>query len=185
MWQLACRLWDICILDGPSSQPGRYKQVLFNYYKINKFYAIHGIFIGTFDHSQIIKELKFQVGGHLSSVTLVTSIISIKPMVSHVFLIFRFTIARPDITHRHQNIPSAYGMPTFEDITSITPNVYSNIKYCTVNSSTDITGAWGEQYSKLVLVAHKTKMFCSIIPFLCTEFLTEYRIVYRRRVLYD
>ena len=41
--------------------------------------------IGTFDHSQIIKYLKFQVGGHSSSVTLVASIMFIKPMVPNGF----------------------------------------------------------------------------------------------------
>ena len=64
---------------------------------------------------------------------------------------------------------SAYGMPEFEDITSINPNVNSNIKYHNVNTSTNTTGARVEQYVKLVLVSHKMKMLRCIIPFWCTK----------------
>ena len=52
-------------------------------------------------------------------------------------------------------------MPLFEDITSITPGVYSNIKYRTVNSSTNITGARVEQYEKFVQFSHKMNIFVS------------------------
>ena len=48
-------------------------------------------------------------------------------------------------------------MPKFEDITSINPNVNSNIKYHNVNTSTHTTGARFEQYVKLVLVYHKNE----------------------------
>ena len=61
-------------------------------------------------------------------------------------------------------------MPLFEDITSITPDVYSKIKYHTGNSSTNITGARVEQYEKLVQFSHKMNIFCRIIPFWCTKF---------------
>ena len=126
--------------------------------------------IGAFDNSQIIKELKFQAGGSSSSVTLVTSRIFIKPMVPHGLPLFRFPIVCPEITYLHQNIPSAYGMPEFEDITSINPDVYSNFKYLTVNSSTDITDAQVGQYMKLVLVVNKINRLRCIIPFWCTKF---------------
>ena len=97
--------------------------------------------IGIFDNSQIITELKFHSDGNSSSVTLVISRMFIKPMVPHGYHIFQFPIALPYIIYLHQKIPSAYGMPAFEGITSIITDVYSNIKYRTVNSSTDITGA--------------------------------------------
>ena len=73
--------------------------------------------IGAFDNSKIITELEFQAGRHSISVHLVTSRIFIKPMVLHGIPLFRFPIARPDITYLHQKIPSAYGMPACEDIT--------------------------------------------------------------------
>ena len=126
--------------------------------------------MGTFDHSHIIKELKFHTGGHSSSVTLVTYRMFIKPMVPNGFPLFRFSIARLDTTYVHQKIPSSYSMPAFEDITSITPDVISKLKYCTVNSSTDINGARVEQYVKLVLFAHKMKKFHCTIPFWCNKF---------------
>ena len=65
----------------------------------------------------------------------------IKTMVPHGFTIFWFRIARLEITYLHQKISPAYDMAVFDDITSINPDVYSNLKYCTVNSWTDITGA--------------------------------------------
>ena len=61
-------------------------------------------------------------------------------------------------------------MPAFEDITSITPDIYSNLKYRTVNSSNEITVTYVEQYVKLVLVAHKMKMLRRIIQFWYTKF---------------
>ena len=72
----------------------------------------------------------------------------IKPMVPHELTLFLLRIARPDITYPHQKIPPAYSMPAFEDINSIIPDVYSNIKYRTVNSPTDITDTRTEQYAK-------------------------------------
>ena len=94
----------------------------------------------------------------------------IKPIVTHGLPLFIFPVARPDIAYLHQKIPSDYGMPAFDYITAIAPNVYSNTKYCTVNSSTDMTGARFEQYAKLVIVAHKMKIFCHVILFWCTKF---------------
>ena len=61
-------------------------------------------------------------------------------------------------------------MPKFEDINSITPNVYSNLKYRTMKISTYITGARVKKFVKLVLVAHKMNMFRRIIPFWCNNF---------------
>ena len=51
--------------------------------------------IGTVDSSYIIKDLKFQAGGHFILVTLVTSRMFIKPMIPHVLTIFKFPIACP------------------------------------------------------------------------------------------
>ena len=107
---------------------------------------------------------------HSSPVTLVTSRIFIKTMVPYGLPIFRFLIARPEITYLHQKIPSAYSMPEFEDITSITPDVYSNMKYLSVKSSTYITGSRIEQYVKLVLVSQKIYMLRRIILFWCNKF---------------
>ena len=50
-------------------------------------------------------------------------------MVPHGFSLFRLPILRQDITYLQQNVPSAYCMPDFEDITSITPDAYSDLKY--------------------------------------------------------
>ena len=52
--------------------------------------------VGTFNNSQIITELKFQTGGHLSSVALVTSRMLIKPMVPHGLLLFQLPLKSQD-----------------------------------------------------------------------------------------
>ena len=101
---------------------------------------------------------------------MVTSIIFIKPMVSYGLPLFQLPISRPESIYLHQNMPSFYVIPAFKDITSITPDVYSNIKYLNVIISTDITGSQVEQYVKLVLVANKMKMLRCMIPFWCTKF---------------
>ena len=119
---------------------------------------------------QISTELKFQSEGHSSSVTLVTSRMFIKATVPHGLSLFRFPNVRPDIIYLDQMIPSAFGMPAYEDLVSITPDAYSNLKYQTVNSTVDITGTCVERYAKMVLVAHKLKMFRRIIPFWCGRF---------------
>ena len=123
--------------------------------------------IGTFDHSQIIRELKFQIGGHSSSVTLVTSRIFIRPIIPHGLTRLLFPTERPDIVYLEQNIPSEFGVPEFEDIVSLTPDDYSDEKYRTVNISMDITGGRVDQYVKMVSIAHKLKMFRGLIPFWC------------------
>jgi len=126
--------------------------------------------IGTFDYSQISTELKYQSGGHSSTVTLVTSRMFINATVLHGLSLLRFPNVRPDIIYLDQTIPSAFGMPAYKDIGSITPDAYSNLKYQTVDSTMDITGALVERYAKMVLVAQKLKMFRRIIPFWCGRF---------------
>ena len=97
--------------------------------------------IGTFDNYLIIRELEFQIGGHSSSVMLVASRMFVRPIIPYGLAWFTFPMERPDTFYLEQNIPSAFGMPVFEDIVSLTPDDYSDEKYCSVNSSVDITGA--------------------------------------------
>ena len=140
-YQPACIILDISISDHPRSQPRHHEN--YDSITMKSFNSMRYMefLICTFDNSQITKCLKFHADGHSSSVTLVTSRMYIKPMVPHGLNIFWFPIARLEITYLHQKIPPAYDMAVLDDITSINSDVYSNIKYCTVNSATDITGA--------------------------------------------
>jgi hypothetical protein len=123
--------------------------------------------LATFDNSQIIRKKKFQSGGESSSVTLVTSRMFIKPMIPHGLSLFNFphNNDRPEITYFGQRIPSAFGMPKYEEIENISFQVFQDEKYRITNSTTDLTGERVDSYAKLVLLSHKMKMFRRIIPF--------------------
>ena len=144
--------------------------------------------IGNFNTSQIIRKLKHQIGGHSISTMLVTLRIFIQHVIPHGLDRFPFPLQRPDIFYLKQNISSAFEIPAYEDVYSVTPEYYYDEKYRTVESSMVITSARVKQYAKMVLILHKLKMFRCILPFWYERFqfknLDNYQSMLQLRLIY-
>ena len=128
--------------------------------------------IAIFDNSQIFRMLKYQRGGHSSSATMCTSRMFVLAMIPLLIEFFNFPSEedRPEIVYLDQPIPSAYGMPAYENIRRITARTFEDPLYKIKNQSMDITGARVEKYTDLVVLSHLVYRFRRILPFNVREF---------------
>ena len=81
--------------------------------------------IAIFNNSQMFMKLKFQRDGKSSSSTIVTSTSFIKPTIPANLDSIQFQEeAEMEMAYIQQPVPSAPGMPQFEDITALLPGSF-------------------------------------------------------------
>ena len=85
-------------------------------------------------------------------------ILAMIPLLIEMFK-FPDETERPEIVYLDQAIPSAYGMPSYENIHCITASTFNDPIYKIKNQSMDITGACVEKYAELVVLSNLIHQF--------------------------
>ena len=111
----------------------------------------------VFDHSQMMKSLKFQRGEHSSNVSLVTSRLCLKPMMPNLISLLRWPSEKVPLTYSKQHIPSPPGMPMYESIQRITPSTFDGSIVCL--TMMDITGDRVKAWALLTLLTSQIYKF--------------------------
>lgn len=137
--------------------------------KIRMLTQIHFV-VGIFDNSQIITEMKFQRGGKLSHVTLVTARMFVKTLHPKWLYFVKFSREFPEIIYLGQVIPRPYGMPVFESIEKIDASHFSDEKWITNSPSMDVSRSRVDVYYKLLCISHMVGQFLPLLPFWVDQF---------------
>ena len=126
--------------------------------------------IGTFDNYQIIRDLKFQIGGHSSSVTLFTSRVFIRPIIPHVLA--RFPFQRNVLIFFTWNKIYHHRLGCLH-LRTLYP---SPLMIILMKNTALLTVPWispGHVFSNMwrfVSIAHRLNIFRRLIPFWCERF---------------
>lgn len=105
----------------------------------------------VFDNSQMIKCLKFQRGGHSSETSLTTSRLCVRLTIPKLISLFRWPEDKVPLTYYEQIIPSPSGMPTYESIEYITPDIFHGSSIC--STQVDVTGTRVNAWYSLATLA--------------------------------
>ena len=107
--------------------------------------------ICVFNNSQMIRSLKFQRGGHISDVSLMTSRLFLKARIPNLLSLLRWPDARVPLTCSNQRIPLPPGMPMYETIVHLNPTAFDGTTVC--STVMDTLGEHVEAWAQIALLS--------------------------------
>ena len=115
----------------------------------------------------MIKCLKFERGGHSSETSLTTSRLCVRLTVPRLISLLRWSEDKVPLTYYEQIIPSPSGMPTYESIDDITPDIFDGSTVC--STQMDVTGKRVNAWYSLATLASQIYKLQSLVKTKDTE----------------